>query len=449
MDVALNIALVLVFVLVGGFFAAAEIALVALRPGQVTALGERGGRGRAVAKLRGDSNRFLSAVQIGVTFTGFFASSYGGATIATRLEPVLAGWGLPVALAATAALLVVTALVSYLSLVAGELVPKRLALQQPERVALVAAPVLDRLATLTRPLIWLLSRSTNAVVRVLGVDPKDPGDEVSQDELRDMVRTTSTLTDAERRLLSDAFAVTDRVISEVMVPRTEVDFLSADDTAADAVDHVSDRPHSRYPVTGESVDDVIGFVHVRDLLTARPRPDGAPPLLRDLARPVTVVPGGKPVLDTLTLLRRGGGHLAVVIDEYGGTDGIVTVEDLVEEIVGEIQDEYDPAVPVRPRHEGTYDVDGLLHRSDVTELTGIELPDGPYDTLGGFVLHRLGRTPEVGDVVEALGHRFAVVTVDGHRVERVRITPLVSDATASPSRSPRSPAPSAGRRGPP
>ncbi|WP_433034837.1 hemolysin family protein [Actinomycetospora sp. CA-053990] len=433
MDVALNIALVLVFVLVGGFFAAAEIALVALRPGQVTALAERGGRGRAVAKLRGDSNRFLSAVQIGVTFTGFFASSYGGATIATRLEPVLAGWGLPVALAATGALLVVTALVSYLSLVAGELVPKRLALQQPERVALVAAPLLDRLATLTRPLIWLLSRSTNAVVRVLGVDPLDPGDEVSQDELRDMVRTTSTLTDAERRLLSDAFAVTDRVISEVMVPRTEVDFLSADDTAADAVDHISDRPHSRYPVTGESVDDVIGFVHVRDLLTARPRPDGTPPVLRDLARPVTVVPGGKPVLDTLTLLRRGGGHLAVVIDEYGGTDGIVTVEDLVEEIVGEIQDEYDPAVPVRPRHEGTYDVDGLLHRSDVTELTGLELPDGPYDTLGGFVLHRLGRTPEVGDVVEALGHRFEVVTVDGHRVERVRITPLVSDdATAGP-----------------
>ena len=147
---------------------------------------------------------------------------------------------------------------------------------------------------------------------------------------------------------------------------------------------------------------------------------------------MTVVPGGKPVLDTLTLLRRGGGHLAVVIDEYGGTDGIVTVEDLVEEIVGEIQDEYDPAVPVRPRHEGTYDVDGLLHRSDVTEQTGLELPDGPYDTLGGFVLHRLGRTPEVGDVVEALGHRFAVVTVDGHRVERVRITPLVSDASVEP-----------------
>jgi putative hemolysin len=285
--------------------------------------------------------------------------------------------------------------------------------------------VLDRVATLTRPLIWLLSRSTNAVVRLLGVDPRTPAEEVSEDELRDMVRTTSTLTDAERRLLTDAFTATDRVISEVMVPRTEVDFLDADDLATDAVAHISDRPHSRYPVIGETVDDVVGVVHVRDLLTARPLPDGTPPRLRDLARTVTILPGSKPVLDTLSLMRRGGGHLAVVIDEYGGTDGIVTVEDLVEEIVGEIRDEYDPkAVPARPYADGTYEADGLLHRSDVEEQTGITLPEGSFDTLGGFVLQELGRTPDVGDAVEDLGHRFTVAAVDGHRVARVRITPL-------------------------
>ncbi len=425
MDVVLEIGLVLLFVLIGGFFAAAEIALVSLRSGQVTALAEGGARGRAVARLRGDSNRFLSAVQIGVTFTGFFASSYGGATLATRLQPGLTGLGLPIALAATVALVLVTALVSYLSLVVGELVPKRLALQKPEAVSLTTAPVLDRVATLTRPLIWLLSRSTNAVVRLLGVDPRTPAEEVSEDELRDMVRTTSTLTDAERRLLTDAFTATDRVISEVMVPRTEVDFLDADDLVADAVADVSDRPHSRYPVIGETVDDVVGVVHVRDLLTARPLPDGSPPRLRDLARTVTILPGSKPVIDTLSLMRRGGGHLAVVIDEYGGTDGIVTVEDLVEEIVGEIRDEYDPkAVPARPHADGTYEADGLLHRSDVTEQTGITLPEGSFDTLGGFVLQELGRTPAVGDTVEDIGHRFTVVAVDGHRVARVRITPL-------------------------
>jgi putative hemolysin len=428
-DVVLELGLVLVFVLIGGFFAAAEIALVSLRSGQVSALAERGGRGRAVARLRGDSNRFLSAVQIGVTFTGFFASSYGGATLAGRLEPGLTGIGLPVALAATLALVLVTALVSYLSLVAGELVPKRLALQNPEGVALTTAPVLDRLASLTRPLIWLLSVSTNAVVRLLGVDPKHTEAEVSEDELRDMVRTTSTLTDDERRLLTDAFAATDRVISEVMVPRTEVDFLDADLTAAEAVARISDRPHSRYPVIGESVDDVLGFVHVRDILTAHVTAEGASPPLRDVVRAITVLPGSKPVLDTLSLLRRGGGHLAVVIDEYGGTDGIVTVEDLVEEIVGEIRDEYDPKAVATRESDGAYEVDGLLHRSDVAEQTGIELPEGSFDTLGGFVLQLLGRTPAVGDVVDHLGHRFTVTAVDGLRVSRVRITPLVREET--------------------
>ena len=426
MDVALEIGLVLVFVLIGGFFAAAEIALVSLRSGQVSALAERGKRGRAVAHLRGDSNRFLSAVQIGVTFTGFFASSYGGATLAGRLEPGLTGLGLPVALAATVALVAVTAFVSYLSLVAGELVPKRLALQKPEAVALTTAPVLDRLASLTRPLIWLLSRSTNAVVRLLGVDPKQTEDEVSEDELRDMVRTAGTLTDEERRLLTDAFAATDRVVSEVMVPRTEVAFLDADATVAEAVADVADRPHSRYPVIGESVDDVVGFVHVRDLMTADRR-TGTSPRLRDVAREITVLPGSKPVLDTLSLMRRGGRHLAVVIDEYGGTDGIVTVEDLVEEIVGEIRDEYDPkAAPARSSGDGTYEVDGLLHRSDVVEQTGIELPEGQFDTLGGFVLQGLGRTPEVGDTVDDLDHRFTVAAVDGHRIARVHVTPAAT-----------------------
>ena len=353
MDVALNIALVLVFVLVGGFFAAAEIALVALRPGQVTALGERGaarpGRREAARRLqpvpvRGPDRRDLHRLlRLELRRSDDRDAARAGAR---RLGPAGGARG-------DRALLVVTALVSYLSLVAGELVPKRLALQQPERVALVAAPVLDRSATLTRPLIWLLSRSTNAVVRAARGRPVGPGRRGQPGRAaRHGAHHEHARPTPSAACSRDAFAVTDRVISEVMVPRTEVDFLSADDTAADAVDHVSDRPHSRYPVTGESVDDVIGFVHVRDLLTARPRPDGTPPLLRDLARPVTVVPGGKPVLDTLTLLRRGGGHLAVVIDEYGGTDGIVTVEDLVEEIVGEIQDEYDPAVPVRPPPRG-------------------------------------------------------------------------------------------------
>jgi putative hemolysin len=376
-----------------------------------------------------------------VTFAGFFASSYGGATIAARFEPLLAGWGLPLAVASTGALVAVTALVSYMSLVLGELVPKRLALQKPEAVSLTTAGVLDRFATVTRPLIWLLARSTNAVVRMLGIDPRTPVDQVSARELRDMVRTSSTLTDDERRLLSDAFTATDRVLREVMVPRTEVDFLEAGQTLSEATALVLDKPHSRYPVLGDTVDDVVGVVHVRDLLTAAHAviagTDGDNPArtVGELARPVAAMPGSKPVVSALSELRHGGGQLVVVVDEYGGTDGIVTVEDLVEEIVGEIRDEYDPSArPARPAPGGSFDVDGLLHRGDFEAQTGIALPDGPYDTLGGFVMHHLGRVPDPGDTVEAAGHRFTVTALDGHRVARVHVsaTGLADDPTGGP-----------------
>jgi putative hemolysin len=424
-SVAWNIALVLLFVLVGGYFAAAEIALVSLRESQVRKLADRDRRGARVAKLRADSNRFLSAVQIGVTFAGFFASSYGGATIAVRLEPMLAGWGLPIGVAASLALVLVTLLVSYLSLVLGELAPKRLALQKSEAVALVTAGVLDRLAALSRPLIWLLSKSTNAVVRLIGIDPRADEDKVSEEELRDMVRTNEQLTVEERRLLSDAFRATDRVLGEVMVPRTEVDFLDHTMPLADAVAEVADKPHSRYPVIRDTADDVVGFIHVRDLLTTPHHNRKEARTVGDLTRPVTALPASKPVLAALSRMRRRGGHLAVVVDEYGGTAGIVTVEDLVEEVVGEIWDEYDPsAAPVRPKADGSFETDGLLHRSDFEQQTGIALPEGPYDTVAGFVVSRLGRVPTEGESMEALGHRFTVRTMDGHRVSRLLITKL-------------------------
>ncbi|MEV0700332.1 hemolysin family protein [Saccharopolyspora sp. NPDC050389] len=419
-----NLALVLLFVLFGGYFAAAEIALVSLRESQVRKLAERDRRGVRVAKLRADSNRFLSAVQIGVTFAGFFASSYGGATIAVRLEPVLAGWGLPIGLAASVALVLVTLFVSYLSLVLGELAPKRLALQKSEGVAMFTAGVLDHLATLFRPLIWFLSKSTNAVVRLMGIDPRADADKVSEEELRDMVRTNEQLTIEERRLLSDAFRATDRVLGEVMVPRTEVDFLDRTMPLPEAIAEVAGKPHSRYPVIRDTADDVVGFIHVRDLLATTHGGHEAS-TVGDLTRPVTALPASKPVLAALSQMRRRGGHLAVVVDEYGGTAGIVTVEDLVEEVVGEIWDEYDPsAVTVRPKGDGSFETDGLLHRADFEQQTGIALPDGPYDTVAGFVVSRLGRVPVEGDSVATLGHRFTVREMDGHRVSRLLVTKL-------------------------
>jgi putative hemolysin len=420
----LSAVVILVFILIGGYFSASELALVSLRSSQVQRMAATGRRGARVAALSKDSNRFLAAVQIGVTLAGFLSAAFGGSTLAVRLAPVLAGWGLPEAAASTAALVLVTAGISYVSLVLGELVPKRIALQRAEAIALFVAPVLDRVATAARPVIWLLSRSTNAVVRLIGLDPDAGGEQVSEEELRDLVSSHQDLTAEERRVLSDVFSATDRRLSEVMVPRTEVAFLSGATTLEDAADQVMSRPHSRYPVTGEDVDDVLGFVHVRDLLTAvHRRGSGEGRTVAELVRPVTALPATKPLLPTLMQMRRGGGHLALVVDEYGGTDGIVTLEDLIEELVGEIQDEYDLPVPDGDVAGDSRELPASLHADEVRDRMGLELPKDRFETLGGFVMHRLGRVPAVGDFVDELGHRFTVTQVDGHRPVLVRVTP--------------------------
>jgi putative hemolysin len=433
-DVLTSLALVLVFVLIGGYFSASELALVTLRDSQVERLAHTGRRGAKVARLRADSNRFLAAVQVGVTLAGFFASAYGGSTLSGPLAGLLARWGVPVGLDQTVALIVVTAGISYLSLVLGELAPKRLALQRAESVALFAAPVLDRIAKLSRPVIWLLSRSTNLVVRMLGLDPHAGGDDVTEEELRDMVSTHGELGAEERRVLADVFGAADRQLAAVMIPRTEVEFLPADMPLAQAARNVLDKPHSRYPVIGQTVDDVAGVVHVRDLLTAVLTDAGPARSVGDLARPVPLVPGSKPLLAALADMRANRTHLAVVVDEYGGTDGIVTMEDILEELVGEIEDEYDPAAATA-RDSTVFD--GLLHRDELAERTGITLPEGPYETLAGFVQARLGRIADVGDSFEAHGHHFTVVEMDGRRVSRVRVappTPTPEDAAGDPVR---------------
>ena len=431
---ALNIALVLVFIVIGGVFAAAEIALVSLREGQIRTLAQRGRRGRRVARLAEDPNRFLSAVQVGVTLAGFLSAAFGAGTLAEELAPVLVGWGLASGLANVAALVAITLAIAYVSIVVGELAAKRLALQRAETFALGLAPLVDRLATVSRPVIWLPSRSTDLVVRLLGGDPAAQREQITEEELRDLVAAHETLSGDERRLIEEVFAAGERQLHEVMLPRTEVDFLDASTPVFKAVRVVVDKPHSRYPVMRGSPDDVVGFVHVRDLFA----PDVANRRLRvgDIARPVKMLPGTKRVLPALSEMRREGQHLAIVIDEYGGTDGIVTLEDLVEELVGEIRDEYDVGEEqTRLLRGGDVEVDGLLGLADFAEHTGLTLPEGPYETVAGFVVSALGRVPEVGDVVEALGHRFTVTELDGRRVARIRLTAVAEppDETARPA----------------
>ncbi len=398
----LNIALILVLVVIQGVFVAAELALVSLRESQIKQISHRGRRGQLVARLTGDPNLFLSAVQVGVTLSGFLAAAFGADRVSGDLAPVVEGFGIPPGLADTTSVILVTLVISYVSIVLGELVAKRIALQRAEGVSLALAPLVNFVARAARPVIWFLGKSTNVVVRLVGGDPAASRQEVTDEEIRALVSGSRTLGPEERQIVQDVFDAGERGLREVMVPRTEVDFLPSSMPAHKAVREVIKAPHSRYPVMGESADDIVGFVHVRDLLSPEVSSRSIP--VADVARPVLSLPETARVLRALTEMRRASSHIAIVLDEYGGTAGIVTMEDLVEELVGDITDEYDIVSEDRSTFRGALVVDGLTSLDDFADKTGFVLPEGPYDTVAGFFMARLGQLPAIGDVVRAAVH---------------------------------------------
>lgn len=425
-EVLQNVGLIFLFILIGGVFAAAEMALVSLRQSQIERLATKGKRGRKVSELARNPNLFLSAVQIGVTLSGFLSAAFGGATLAEELAPVFVSWGLPAAVASPLALVLITMVISYFSIVLGELTAKRLAMQRAEGFSLALAPFVHVVAVVFKPLIWWLGVSTNAVVRVFGGDPDASREEVTDEELRAMVGQSLTLGDEERKIMDEVFAAGQVSLREAMVPRTEVDFLDGDIPAYKALREVRSGVHSRYPVAGDTTDDVLGFVHVRDLFDLDPQTRSAP--VAQLVRPILALPQSLKVIPALTEMRRESAHLAVVQDEYGGTAGIVTLEDLVEELVGDITDEYDVA-DTEPAREAN-DLDGLLTLEEFADRTGLELPEGPYDTIAGFFMAEIGRLPELGDTMSAqvrvpgqpehfVACEFEVTQVDGRRASRL------------------------------
>jgi putative hemolysin len=427
-QVGWDVIVVLAIVLIGGFFAGAEMALVSLREGQVRSLQQRGRRGQRAAKLAQDPNRFLSAVQIGVTVATLLSGAFGAATLVGDLKTTLISDRVPAGWATAIAFVVVTGAISFFTLVLGELAPKRLALQRPEPIALFAAPLLDRISVLARPVVWLLSVCTNLVVRLLGGDPSVGRGVITEEELRDLVTETEAISADERHIVREVFDAGKRQLREVLVPRTEVEFIAAATPLDRAAKIAAASPHSRFPVYQESYDDVIGFVHVRDLLV--PDVAGQPIPVGDISRPVMRLPTSKRVLSALSEMRRDRAHLAIVVDEYGGTAGIVTLEDLVEELVGEIRDEYDREEGPKQLHGGELEVDGLLNLDEFAEQTGVNLPEGPYETVAGYVLASLGELPGVGAEVEVNGHKLTVTKLDGRRIARVRVGEVGADGPA-------------------
>ena len=418
-----DIIIVLVIISIGGFFAGSEMALVSLREDQVQALAKRGRRGATAARLAADPNRFLSAVQIGVTLATLVTGAYGADTLVTAFRSWLAAQGMSKNVAEPLAFAVVTACITFVSLVFGELAPKRLALQRAAPLALFAAPLLERIARLARPVVWLLSICVNVVVRLLGGDPRQNRQRMTEQEVREIVAGTSAISQDERRIVGEVFDAGKRQIREVLRPRTEVEFLAAGITVGQAAQIAASVPYSRLPVYQDSYDNVIGFVHIRDLLGPG-APDRSTLIDQEVVRPIKFLPISKTVLSALSEMRREQAHMAIVVDEYGGTAGIITLEDLVEELIGDITDEYDTAQAAATKlPRGEVEVDGLLNLDEFAEQTGIELPEGPYETVAGFVLAALGELPTAGDAVKVPGYTITVTEMDGRRIARLRVTP--------------------------
>jgi putative hemolysin len=361
------------------------------------------------------------------------------------------GWAGPVSF------VVVTICITFFSLILGELAPKRIGLQRAPRLALLAGPLLDRIATLARPVVWLLTKSTNLIVAILGGDPRIGRQAMTEAELRELVTGSQQLSQDERHIVGEVFDAGKRQIREVIVPRTEVVFLDAETSVAEAATIAAGVTHSRLPVYQDSYDNVIGFVHVRDLFGPGVAKGPAP--VGRISRPVKFLPISKTVLSSLSEMRRERAHLAIVVDDYGGTAGIVTLEDLVEELIGDIRDEYDLEQDQATKlPAGEVEVDGLLNLDEFTEQTGIELPEGPYETVAGYVLAALGELPSEGDTVQVAGRTITVTQLDGRRIARLRVTatpvtpatapgapaPPVAPGTPAPPVAPGTPAPPAG-----
>lgn len=420
---AVEIAVVVVLICVNGLLAMSELAVVSSRPSRLKAMADRGVAGAATAaKLAANPGRFLSTVQIGITLVGVLSGAFSGATLGLRLTEWLAGAGVPAGLAGTLGVGSVVALITYGSLIIGELVPKQIALRNPESVASKVAPAMRTLSVVAAPVVWLLDVSGRTVLRLLGQSGEGES-KVTDEEITSLIAEAEShgvVESDERRMIAGVMRLADRSVRAIMTPRTDVDWIDATDTRTGIRRKLLDTSHSLLPVGEGSIDQMVGVVRTREALAAivdRKTFD-----LAALIHNAPIVHDNADALDVLTTLKEANMPMALVHDEYGDFEGIVTPADILETIVGvfksDLDDEEEPAAV--EREDGSWLLAGYLPTDEMADILGIALPDKrDYETLAGFVLSHMHHLPEVGEHVDALGWRFEVVDLDGRRIDKV------------------------------
>ncbi len=423
----MEMVLIFILILLNGFFAGSEIALVSARRSRIQQLAEEGNvRAKLVRKLQGEPERFFATVQIGVTFVGTLASAVGGVAAVETIRPLIQQipWRPIQAASGTIALGAVVLVITYLSLIFGELVPKSLAHRYPEQIALVVARPIDRFSRLSTALVRVLTFTTSAILRLFRVGLQPEGSLMTEEELKLIIREgreKGIFDQAEQELIHSVFEFTEASVKKVMVPRPRIHAIPLDASPEEILGEMIETGHSRYPVYGEGLDDIRGIVHQRDVL--KRLAEKKPLILAEILHPAFFVPETMPVSQLLKELQRRRIGMALVVDEYGGIEGLATVEDLIEEIVGEIRDESETeARPVERLRDGSLIVDASISIRDLVSEHGLSFPESPeYETLAGFVLSQLQQIPRGGEIIYYQDYKLTVVDMDGRRIAKVKV----------------------------
>ncbi|MEH7382154.1 hemolysin family protein [Bacillus sp. JJ1533] len=428
-----EILILVVLILLNSFFAASEMAMVSLNDNKVKMMADSGDKKAILLhRLLSNPSRFLATIQIGITLAGFLASAFAAGSFATYLTNWLVDIGLPVApsIIDSLSVIVITLILSYFTLVIGELVPKRLALQKAEQISLIAARPLTILSKVTAPFVKLLTLSTNGLVRLFGVDPNAEDENVTEEEIRMMVdvgKERGTIQESEKFMINNIFEFDNKTVSDIMTHRTNIIAIPLDYTLKEIIHLVTVEKYTRFPVYDESIDQIVGILHSKELIKFVDDCNDLSFNLKDLLRDPYFVLESKHTNELFKEMQKNNIHMAIVIDEYGGTDGIVTIEDLIEEIVGNIFDEYDEYTIEDEEYiqldENTYSMAGTINLYEVEDLLKIDFPTDEYDTLSGFVIGQLGYIP-TGDVhpeIDYENHTFKVIEMDEKRIMRIKV----------------------------